>query len=97
MRNSSYQKSFDKVHSRLLSILERKEFLILDDDIAKGIITAKRKKTFFNPSIEIEIIMRRIDENNTQVHISAQAQQHWFNEREERLRDIEERILQIIS
>ena len=97
MRNGSYRKSYHKVHSRLRSILRREEFLIITDEIANGILTAKRKGTLLKSAVLIEITIRKIDEETTQIFVTAQAQKHWLNTSEYRLQKIEELILHSIS
>ena len=97
MKSSSFQKSFEKVHKRLQSILRRKHFLITDDDVESGTIKAKRKGILFRSDILINVTIRKIDNTSTQVSITADSQKKLFRVSEKRLRNIEGNILSVIS
>jgi|ERR1035437_4298980 hypothetical protein len=97
MRNGSYRKPYDKVYQRLQSILGRMEFSVIDGSLKSGTITAKRNGTLFYAAIMVELTVKVIDENSTQVFIKASGLKHWFAASEHKLMKIEERILHTIS
>jgi len=97
MRSGSYRKSFDKVFQRLQTILVRMDFTIIDCNVNTGIITAKRKATLFRAAVKVELTIKKIDEESTQIFIKSSGLNHWFSVSEHKLMKIEERILHTIS
>ena len=72
-------------------------YMIMDDDMEKGILSAKRSKTLFTPSIKINVKLKQIDINNTQVFVDTEVGKHWRRYPEKKLNHLEDTILSSIS
>ena len=97
MRNGSFHKSPEKTHSKVKNILWGMNFLMMEDNFEKGIIKAKTLKKLFKPSIVVNVNLKVIDENTTQVFVKAEADKHFLKPADYKLSQIEESILNRIG
>lgn len=97
MKSGSFHKTPDKTHKKLKSILWGMHFMMMEDDSKKGIIKAKISKSLFKAAIVIDINVKEIDVNTSQVFVNAEAEKHWLGTPENKLNKLEERILHSIQ
>jgi hypothetical protein len=97
MKSGSYHKTPDKTYKKLKSILWGMHFMMMEDDCKKGILKAKISKTLFKAAIVVNINIREIDMNTSQVFVNVNSEKHWLRTPEETLRRIEEQILHSIQ
>ncbi len=79
MSKLSFFYSSKLVYSTSLKALKRRDYKIISMDEEEGIIRAKSKKGFLKPEVQVEIKIKYINENQTNIDIHSRMKKTWLS------------------
>ncbi len=97
MRTASYQNNYEKVFKRAKAVIRRKRFLLVDEDLEKGILTAVRHGNLIKPTFKMQVNINKIDSTSTNVNVIIEVKKHWFRVPEVKLKTMEGRFISMLS
>ena len=97
MELTSFRTPYDKVYRRTKQTFIKKGFTIAEDENNPGVMMARRKGSFLNAAMNIEIVITRIDESSCSISITSNASKHWLDKASQHDRTIEGRFIAMIT
>jgi hypothetical protein len=79
MRNESFHLPFDKIFRRTFIVLNKMGYIVSSVNAEQEIIVAKKQGNLFSAKATLEIVVRKSDENNSSINVTAKERRNIFS------------------